>query len=69
MGIDRQLVMCPPPQCYYTVPLDIAVKAARLVNDGIGEYVAGKPDRFAALGLACRCRTATKRPQEARTLR
>jgi aminocarboxymuconate-semialdehyde decarboxylase len=50
MGIDRQLVMCPPPQCYYTVPLDIAVKAARIVNDGIGEYVAGKPDRFAALG-------------------
>jgi aminocarboxymuconate-semialdehyde decarboxylase len=50
MGIDRQLVMCPPPQCYYTVGLDIAVKAARIVNDGIGEYVAGKPDRFAALG-------------------
>src|ERR1700678_2443159 len=50
MGIDLQLVMCPPPQCYYTVPLDVAVKAARIVNDGIGEYVAGKPDRFAALG-------------------
>jgi aminocarboxymuconate-semialdehyde decarboxylase len=50
MGIDLQLVMCPPPQCYYTVPLDIAAKAARLVNDGVAEYVAGKPDRFVALG-------------------
>jgi len=50
MGIDFQLVMPPPPQCYYTVPLDVAVKAAQIVNDGIAEYVAGKPDRFAGLG-------------------
>ena len=50
MGLDMQLVMPPPPQCYYTVPLDIAVKAARMVNDGIAAYVAGKPDRFVALG-------------------
>jgi aminocarboxymuconate-semialdehyde decarboxylase len=50
MGIDIQLVMPPPPQCYYTVPLDIAVKAARMINDGIAEYVAKKPDRFVALG-------------------
>src|SRR5262245_46023210 len=40
MGIDLQLVMPPPNQCYYTVPLDIAVKAARMVNDGLAEYVA-----------------------------
>ena len=26
MGIDFQLVMPPPPQCYYTVPPDIAVR-------------------------------------------
>jgi len=50
MGIDLQLVMCPPPQCYYTVPLDIAVAAARMVNDGVAAYVAARPDRFAALG-------------------
>jgi aminocarboxymuconate-semialdehyde decarboxylase len=50
MGIDLQLVMPPPPQCYYTVPLDIAITAARMVNDGIAEYVAGRPDRFAGLG-------------------
>jgi aminocarboxymuconate-semialdehyde decarboxylase len=49
MGVDRQLVMPPPPQCYYTVPLDIAVKATRMVNDGIAEYVARAPNRFTAL--------------------
>lgn len=50
MGIDLQLVMCAPNQCYYTVPLEIAVQAARMVNDGIAEYAAGRPDRFVALG-------------------
>src|SRR5882672_6507475 len=50
MGIDLQLVMCPPPQCYYTVPLEIAVKAARIINDGVAAYVAATPDRFVALG-------------------
>jgi aminocarboxymuconate-semialdehyde decarboxylase len=50
MGIDVQLVLPPPNQCTYTVPLDIAVKAARMVNDGLAQYVAKKPDRFVALG-------------------
>ena len=50
MGIDMQVVMPPPPQCYYTVPIDVAVKAAHIINDGVAEYVGGKPDRFAALG-------------------
>ena len=61
MGIDMQLVMPPPNQCYYTVPLDIAVKASRMVNDGLAEYVARKPDRFVALGTVPLPRTATKR--------
>ena len=50
MGTDFQLVMPPPPQCYYTVPLDIAVEAARIVNDAVAEFVAKMPDRFAGLG-------------------
>ncbi|MEP9353515.1 amidohydrolase family protein [Xanthobacter sp. KR7-65] len=49
-GIDMQLVMPPPPQCYYTVPLDIAVKASRMVNEGLAEYVVRRPDRFRAFG-------------------
>jgi aminocarboxymuconate-semialdehyde decarboxylase len=50
MGLDMQVVMPPPPQCYYTVPLEIAVQAARLVNDGIAEFVAQKPDRLMGFG-------------------
>jgi aminocarboxymuconate-semialdehyde decarboxylase len=50
MGIDLQAVMPPPTQCYYTVPIDVAVKATRIVNEGIAEYVARKPDRFVGLG-------------------
>jgi aminocarboxymuconate-semialdehyde decarboxylase len=50
MGLDMQLVMPPPPQCYHTVPVEIAVKATRVLNDGIAEYVGRTPDRFVALG-------------------
>jgi aminocarboxymuconate-semialdehyde decarboxylase len=50
MGVDMQLVMPPPPQCYFTVPAEFAVPAIRMINDGIAQYVAGKPDRFVALG-------------------
>jgi aminocarboxymuconate-semialdehyde decarboxylase len=50
MGVDMQLILPSPNQCTYTVPLDIAVKAARIVNDGLAQYVAKKPDRFVALG-------------------
>ena len=49
-GIDMQVVMPPPPQCTYSVPLDIGIKAARMVNEGMAAFVARRPDRFAALG-------------------
>lgn len=50
MGIDLQVIMPPPPQCYYTVPPDIAAQASRMVNDGIAAFAAQRPDRFASLG-------------------
>ena len=50
MGLDMQFVMPPPFQCYYTVPLEIAVPAARMINEGVAAYVAGQSDRFVALG-------------------
>ena len=50
MGVDMQVIKPPPPQCYYAVPLDIAVKAAQIVNDGIAEFVAKKPDRLKGFG-------------------
>jgi aminocarboxymuconate-semialdehyde decarboxylase len=50
MGLDMQIIKPPPPQCYYAAPLDIAVEAARIVNDGIAEFVARKPDRLKGFG-------------------
>jgi aminocarboxymuconate-semialdehyde decarboxylase len=50
MGVDAQLVMPPPPQLYHTVALDYAVPAARMVNDGVAEFVARHPDRFIPMG-------------------
>lgn len=50
MGLDMQLVMPPPGQCYYGVPLEIGVKASRMVNDGVAEYISRHRDRFAGLG-------------------
>jgi aminocarboxymuconate-semialdehyde decarboxylase len=50
MGLDMQIVKPPPPQCYYAVPLDIAVEAARVVNDGIAELVSRCPDRLKGFG-------------------
>jgi aminocarboxymuconate-semialdehyde decarboxylase len=50
MGIDRQVIMPPPPQCYYTGPLDIAIKATRLVNDSIAEFASRAPDRLIPFG-------------------
>jgi aminocarboxymuconate-semialdehyde decarboxylase len=37
-------------QCYYTVPIEVSVKASQVVNNGMAEYVARKPNRFIALG-------------------
>jgi aminocarboxymuconate-semialdehyde decarboxylase len=50
MGIDVQMIAPPPPQCYYTVPLDIAVPATQMVNDGIAAFCAKQPDRFKGFG-------------------
>src|ERR1700744_2689611 len=50
MGIDVQMIAPPPPQCYYTVPLDIAVPATQMVNDGIAAVCAKRPERFKGFG-------------------
>ena len=50
MGVDRQLVMPTPFQCYYTVPLPVAVSESRTVNDGIAAQVEALCDRFVGLG-------------------
>ncbi len=50
MGVDMQLICPGPPQLFYTVPVDIGVKATRMLNDGIAEYVGKHTDRLVALG-------------------
>src|SRR5579884_3623742 len=50
MGLDMQMIAPPPPQCYYTVPVDIAVAAARMVNDGIAAFCAKRADRLKGFG-------------------
>jgi aminocarboxymuconate-semialdehyde decarboxylase len=50
MAIDRQVVMPGPGQCYHDLPADLAIPAARLVNEGIAEFAARRPDRFIAFG-------------------
>jgi aminocarboxymuconate-semialdehyde decarboxylase len=50
MGVDVQLVSPAPPQLYYTIPTEVAVKATQALNDGIAEYVGKHADRLCALG-------------------
>ncbi|HEY1472820.1 MAG TPA: amidohydrolase family protein [Pseudolabrys sp.] len=50
MGVDMQLICPAPPQIYYNVPVDVGVKAACALNDGIAEYVGKRGDRLVALG-------------------
>src|SRR5579875_816520 len=50
MGIDIQLVSPAPPQCGYAVAPDLAIRATRMVHDGIAAFTARKPDRLAPLG-------------------
>jgi aminocarboxymuconate-semialdehyde decarboxylase len=49
-GIDLQVIMPPPPQCTYSVPLDLGIKAARIVIAGMASFAAQKPERFTAIG-------------------
>ena len=50
MGLDRQLIMPPPGQCWYAIPQKTAVEATRVLNDGLGEFASRRPDKYVALG-------------------
>ncbi|MGB7576678.1 MAG: amidohydrolase family protein, partial [Pseudolabrys sp.] len=50
MGVDVQLVMPPPPQCYHTVAVEHAVPAARMINEDVAEFVSRHKDRFIPCG-------------------
>jgi aminocarboxymuconate-semialdehyde decarboxylase len=50
MGVDMQFVMPAPPQIYHTVALDVAVPAARMVNDHMAEFCGRHKDRLIPCG-------------------
>ncbi len=51
MGIGAQVISPAPPQCYYDVPAEVGIQAARAVNDGVAAIAALAPRRIpAAMG-------------------
>jgi aminocarboxymuconate-semialdehyde decarboxylase len=51
MGLDAQVISPAPGQCYYNVPPEVGIQAARLVNQGVAAIAARMPRRIpAALG-------------------
>ncbi|QRG04601.1 amidohydrolase family protein [Xanthobacter dioxanivorans] len=45
-GLDLSVVSPAPPMFYYWAEMDLAARAARLVNDGIADMVGQAPDRL-----------------------
>lgn len=50
MGIDIQVVMPSPGQCYHQLAPEPAITAARLVNEGMAAFCAHRPDRLIPFG-------------------
>ena len=45
-AIDISVISPAPPMFYYWADVDLAMKTARLVNDGVADMVAAKPSRL-----------------------
>ena len=50
MGIDIQAITPSPAQTFYSVPADLGIATARVINDNIADICARHPDRFVGLG-------------------
>jgi aminocarboxymuconate-semialdehyde decarboxylase len=50
MGIDIQAITPSPAQTFYSVPADLGIATARVINDNIADIVGKHPDRFVGLG-------------------
>ena len=48
-GLDVSVLSPPPPLFYYWAEAEMGVQVARLVNDGIAEYVTMSPERFVGM--------------------
>jgi len=61
MGIAIQAIKPTPMQCYYNVPPEIALKAARMINDGLAEFASSGRTGLSR-SAPCRCQTRMPRP-------
>src|SRR2546421_7422344 len=50
MGIDIQAITPSPAQTFYSVPPDLGIATAKVINDNIAEICGRHPDRFVGLG-------------------
>ena len=50
MGIDIQAITPSPAQTFYSVPPDLGIATAKVINDNIAEICGKHPDRFVGLG-------------------
>src|SRR5258707_2153576 len=50
MGIDIQAITPSPAQTFYSVPADLGIATARIINDNIADICGKHPDRFVGLG-------------------
>src|SRR5258705_4254123 len=50
MGIDIQAITPSPAQTFYSVPADLGIATAKVINDNIAEICGKYPDRFVGLG-------------------
>jgi aminocarboxymuconate-semialdehyde decarboxylase len=50
MGIDIQAITPSPAQTFYSVPADLGIETARVINDNIADICGRHPDRFVGLG-------------------
>ncbi len=50
MGIDIQAITPSPAQTFYSVPADLGIETAKVINDNIADICAKHPDRFVGLG-------------------
>src|SRR5712672_987661 len=50
MGIDIQAITPSPAQTFYSVPADLGIATAKIINDNIAEICGKHPDRFVGLG-------------------
>src|ERR1700733_7228483 len=50
MGIDIQAITPSPAQTFYSVPADLGIETAKVINDNIADICGKHPDRFVGLG-------------------